>query len=616
MTEIHLFEPSGYAGVFQHACRVAQLLRRPGLRVVLHTGHEHEAISAEGVELCPCAWWPRAGARGRLRAPAIAYRLATRTLPHLRRVAGPGSVVHVQGIAAGGPLTLLTLAAVRGGGRRVVYSPHDCFSRRGRLDAALLGAALHVPHAVLVHSRADVRKLRAAGVAARCSPLVQVVPAVDEGRRREWRDWGRGDGESVVLFAGWIRPERRLDMLIESARHWPPGRRLAVVGRDRGAWEACARRARELGVEVSARLGFVELEDFVAALAAADVVVVPHERASQSGVLALSCYLGVPTVAAGVGGLGELATRTFAPGDVGDLTRAIDAQLAAGDGAPVPLDEDLARDIHLRAYGLAGEDEARRVRLMGMPLDALRRDEALARMGEGLAQGRGGAVLTPNLDVLRQYRRSAELHDVFERTELLLADGMPLVWASRLQGTPVPERVTGTDMLWGAAALAAERGGLVFLGGGLPGVADRAAAALGRELPGLRFATYPCYVRPGRLAEQVAGLVAAATAAAPEVVLLGLPFAAQVHAIAALRSNLPATWIVGIGSSFDFLTGDRPRAPAWLQGAGLEWAHRIVHEPRVWRRYLVLGLPFAGRLGLHALARRLRADRGPASGVL
>ena len=246
-----------------------------------------------------------------------------------------------------------------------------------------------------------------------------------------------------------------------------------------------------------------------------------------------------------------------------------------------------------------------------MPLDGLTREQAVGRMADGLDAGRGGSVLTPNLDVLRLHRGSPDLRDAFRGTELLVADGMPLVWASRLQGDPVPERITGSDMLWSAAQLVAARGDLMLLAGGRPGVASRAAEVLIAANPGLRTSAHPCFVDPGPLAPQVGGLVDEIAAAAPDVVLVGLPFAAQVELIAMLRRLLPATWFLGVGSCFDLVNGDRPRAPVWLQRMGLEWAHRIVHEPSVWRRYLVQGLPFAGRLGLHAVRVRVTGRRPP-----
>lgn len=350
MQEIHLFEPSGYAGVFQHSCRLGELLSARGLKVVLHTGHEHEDVAPSGVTLCACSWWPRRGRRGPGRSARIAWRFLRQTVPHLRRTMPADAILHVQGIAAAGALTLVAIGAGRLGGRRVVYSPHDTFSRRGRLDDRLLRIALRLPTAVIVHARSAADALDGAYYA----PLVQLVPQPADSRRQRWREeWRAGEDVDVVLFAGVIRPEKRLDLLIESASAWPPNRRLAVVGEDRGGWEAAAALAARAGVDVAARIEFVELDDFAAALAAAEVVVAPHAKATQSGVLSLARQLGVPTIAADVGGMPELADRTFSAGDAGDLTRAIEAELAERRSADPTFDEELAVRAHLCAYGLA-----------------------------------------------------------------------------------------------------------------------------------------------------------------------------------------------------------------------------------------------------------------------
>jgi N-acetylglucosaminyldiphosphoundecaprenol N-acetyl-beta-D-mannosaminyltransferase len=253
-----------------------------------------------------------------------------------------------------------------------------------------------------------------------------------------------------------------------------------------------------------------------------------------------------------------------------------------------------------------------RQRLMGMPLDGLTLEQAVERVFAGLRNGRGGAVFTPNIDILRRHCQSPSLQRVFEKTELLVPDGMPLVWACRLQRRPVPRRITGTDMVWALSEAAAERGAAVFLAGGHPGVARRAAERLAYAYPALRVSAHPCYIRPGALDDQLEDLVETLVAAAPDLVFLGLPFQPQADAIETLRLQMPQTWFVGVGSTFDLITGDRPRAPEWLQRLGLEWAHRVVHEPRVWRRYLLQGLPFAVRLGLHVLKERMRHRRPPA----
>jgi glycosyltransferase involved in cell wall biosynthesis len=357
LNEIHLFEPSGYGGVFQHACQLGQALSRGGRQVVLHTGHEHERANLDGVVLCPCSWWPRSddgGMRAVLRQTTIARRLVQRTLPHLMDSIPPGAVLHLEGIAAGGGLNLLSLVVMRCARRRIVYSPHDLFSRRGRIDAALLRLAHRAPHAVMVYSRVDEERLRALATRVHCSPLIQLVPEPSDAERLRWRrEWRVKSAEKVVLFAGFIRPERRLDVLVESARQWPPDRRLVVVGPDRGGWARCDALARNYRLDVATRLEFVELREFTAAIAAADLVVVPSEEASQSGVLAVARQLRTPTVAADVGGMAELASSTFTTGDADDLSRAISAELTKNhSAAPEPMDEtDKAIRVHLHAYG-------------------------------------------------------------------------------------------------------------------------------------------------------------------------------------------------------------------------------------------------------------------------
>lgn len=256
----------------------------------------------------------------------------------------------------------------------------------------------------------------------------------------------------------------------------------------------------------------------------------------------------------------------------------------------------------------AGPTATHTVRLLGMPLDPVRLPDVAARVAAGLQTRQGGAIITPNVEILRQYRRSRELRRFFERLDLRVADGTPVVWASRLQGTPVPERVTGTALIWALAAVAAAHDASIFVAGGQADVAARAAEHLRSLHPTLRVFSSPCFVRPERaISSEVAPLVATLVADAPEIVFIGLPLASQVHLIEALRERMPNTWFVGVGSAFDFVNGDRTRAPRWVQRAGLEWLHRLGQQPWLWRRYLVDGLPFAAYMLARALAARPRA---------
>jgi glycosyltransferase involved in cell wall biosynthesis len=359
MQEIHIFEPTGYAGIFQHCCQLAHNLgTQPDLRVILHTSRQHEAVSDDGVEICRCVWWPRQVNRSSIiktagKRVAIAGWLLLVTLPHLLLSMSRDSVLHLQGPGASSAINVIILRAARLRRCRVVYSPHDTFSRRGPMDDKLQKLVYQPAHAVMVYSQADRERLAALGSRVHTSPLIQQVPVPSSEQVLGWRrEWNADEpGTTIVLCAGFLRPDKRLDLLIKSARVWPDGRRLAVVGEDRGAWAHCAKLAEENNVRIASRIDFIALDEFAAAIAAADLVVVPAEQASQSGVLALARRLGTPSVAADVGGMGELASRTFAPGNVDDLTAAIQAELEVPSAVGPLTDDEIAVESHLRAYG-------------------------------------------------------------------------------------------------------------------------------------------------------------------------------------------------------------------------------------------------------------------------
>jgi N-acetylglucosaminyldiphosphoundecaprenol N-acetyl-beta-D-mannosaminyltransferase len=241
---------------------------------------------------------------------------------------------------------------------------------------------------------------------------------------------------------------------------------------------------------------------------------------------------------------------------------------------------------------------------MDMPVHAVTLNEAIQRIVDGLAHGKGGTVLTPNIDILRQYLSSPDLRPAFERTDLLVADGMPLVMASRLQRTPVPCQITGTDLLCALSAAAAAGGYSVFFVGGRPGDADRAVDRLRVGNPALRAQAYPCYVRPDTEEAELSKLSGILVSAAPDVVFVGLPFRTQVAVMSRMCAGLPTTWFVGVGSSFELVNGDRTRPPRWVQRLCLEWAWRLTSQPMLWRRYVVDGMPIAVRLALSALRLR------------
>lgn len=242
----------------------------------------------------------------------------------------------------------------------------------------------------------------------------------------------------------------------------------------------------------------------------------------------------------------------------------------------------------------------------GVEFDALTEEQVVARVMEGLRNGQGGWIVTPNVDICRQVSRDPEARSLIGGASIVVADGMPLVWASRLGGEPLPERVTGASLIFSLCAAAAADGRSVFLLGGEPGVPDEAAVRLQSRSPGLKVAgteSPPPDCGLDWIRERL-------TAAQPDIVFAGLGFPKQERVIAAVAPVLPGTWFVGCGAAIPFAAGALRRAPEWMQRAGLEWAWRLASEPRrLFRRYLIQDLPFAVRLLISARTAAARASR-------
>ncbi len=251
----------------------------------------------------------------------------------------------------------------------------------------------------------------------------------------------------------------------------------------------------------------------------------------------------------------------------------------------------------------------RRMRLMGAPMGVVTEACAVQTIIAAAQTGRGHWTITANVDHLRRYRRDPVAKGLIDDADLVVADGMPLIWASRLAGEPLPERVSGASMVWSICEAANARRQSVFLLGGDPGVAERAAHVFRDSYPGLEIAGTACppvgFEDDERELDRIRRQV---TEAAPQIVFVALGFPKQDLLIRALRSSLPHASFLGVGISLSYVTGDLSRAPGWICRLGLEWAYRLSQQPtrRLARRYLVDGLPFALRLMMSATRHRVR----------
>jgi N-acetylglucosaminyldiphosphoundecaprenol N-acetyl-beta-D-mannosaminyltransferase len=247
-------------------------------------------------------------------------------------------------------------------------------------------------------------------------------------------------------------------------------------------------------------------------------------------------------------------------------------------------------------------------------LHAIDESTAINHILDELDVGFGGFVVTPNLDHLRRCGDDVSFGAMVAEADLALADGMPLVWAARLQGTPLPARVAGSDMIWSLSRAAAERGRSIFLLGGVPGTAEAAANALCQKHPNLKVAGTHCPPHGFENDDaEIARIVAKLQSANPDIVYVALGSPKQEFLIDRIRRTLPAAWWLGVGISFSFVCGDVRRAPRWMQQIGLEWVHRLWQEPRrLFKRYILVGLPFAASLlsgaAYKGVTRKLRRN--------
>jgi N-acetylglucosaminyldiphosphoundecaprenol N-acetyl-beta-D-mannosaminyltransferase len=248
--------------------------------------------------------------------------------------------------------------------------------------------------------------------------------------------------------------------------------------------------------------------------------------------------------------------------------------------------------------------------ILGVLVHDVTEDEAVVWVERFVQEGRPHQVVTVNPEFVMRARRDPVFRETLNGADLAVPDGVGLIWAGRLLGTRFRGRVPGVELTRRLAGLAAARGYRFYLLGAGPGVAEEAARRLQRDNPDLVIAgTYAGSPDPAEEEK----ILARIRRAAPQVLLVAYGAPEQDFW---LRRNLPrlgGAVGVGVGGSFDYISGRVSRAPAWMRRIGLEWLYRLLHQPWRWRR--MLALPAFGLLVLvQALTRRLgrRQDRVPA----
>ncbi len=252
--------------------------------------------------------------------------------------------------------------------------------------------------------------------------------------------------------------------------------------------------------------------------------------------------------------------------------------------------------------------------LMGVPIENLTMEQALDRIERFVLVGRQmektHQIATVNVDFLVKAMEDKELRDLLQNADMCTADGMPLVWGSRLLGSPLKERVTGSDMVPQLAARAAEKGLTLYFMGGSEGSAEVAKDILVKRHPNLQIVGTSCpFWKPGEQFDEA--VLDDIREAAPDVLLVALGNPKQELWIQQYGKAVGVPVMIGVGASIDFVAGNVKRAPKWMQRVGLEWLGRLLQEPgRLWKRYLTDVIKFMPWM-LKQLMSYLKYDARP-----
>ena len=226
------------------------------------------------------------------------------------------------------------------------------------------------------------------------------------------------------------------------------------------------------------------------------------------------------------------------------------------------------------------------ITILGVPFDSVTTTETLALIGEMIASRQPHYLATANVDFIVQALHDPELRRILFDAHLVLCDGTPILWASRWLGNPLPERVTGSDLVPKLLAEAERNGWRVFFFGGTEASVATAAANVRQKHPRLQLVG--AYAPPftSLLEMDHADVLRRIRAAQPDVLLVALGCPKQEKWIRMQYQAAGVPVSIGVGATIDFLAGIVSRAPVWMQRSGLEWIYRLGQEPRrLFRRY-------------------------------
>ena len=222
-----------------------------------------------------------------------------------------------------------------------------------------------------------------------------------------------------------------------------------------------------------------------------------------------------------------------------------------------------------------------RMRFLNTHVDNVTMEEAIQEIDRLIQADKHSYVVTPNMDHIVLMEKDPLFKEIYDNADLILTDGKPLLWIAKRQGTPIKEKVSGSDLFPKMCELAAKKGYSIFILGAAEGVADKAAANLVKKYPGLKIAgTYSPPIGFEKDASEVDGIIERINNANTDILAVALGSPKGEKFIYKIHKDIIAALSISIGATIDFEAGNVKRAPKWMSNVGLEWLYRITQDPR------------------------------------
>jgi len=247
-----------------------------------------------------------------------------------------------------------------------------------------------------------------------------------------------------------------------------------------------------------------------------------------------------------------------------------------------------------------------RIRVGQLPVDVVDFQGAIDAIDRLISAKNGGTVFTPNVDHVVMAEHDQRFRTAYAAAALSLVDGTPVLWAARLLRTPLPAKISGSDLVMPLLRRAAERGHRVYFLGGAPGVAELAKSKLEAALPGIRIVGTDASRIDVNATEEADEVAERIRRAAPDLVLVALGAPKQEIWSYTRAELLKPAVLIGVGASLDFVAGIQKRAPSWMSKVGLEWLYRLAQEPRRLAARYLLRDPEFGLILLRQLTKRTK----------